>query len=254
MYPNQPPPQGHSSETDYAWSTGDAGVAGPPAGAPGYPPMPPGGGYPGGYVAPPQRGVNGFAIASLVLGLMGGFLLAVPFGIVALNQIKSRQQQGRGLAIGGLVASGVWALVFVVAFVVGAAGGPERNSLGEVTDAGDESVFDVRTGDCIDGLNDDTGKLFTVQVTPCGQAHDAEVITEFELPAGAWPGEQSVISQAEQMCVSKLELALGNSPVWDSLGVYYLYPVDSVSWSRSREVDCLVNNVDGSKLVGEVPR
>ncbi len=245
MYPNQQPPQGHSSTAEYASPGGGAGV---PIG-PDYPPMPrdP-------YGAPRQRGVNGLAIASLVFGLIGGWLLAVPFGIAALGQIKSRRQEGKGLAIGGLVASGAWVLVLVAIATGGVLGGPERNSRGEVTSAGDDSVFNVRTGDCVDGLNDRTGRLVRVQVTPCAQAHEAEVIAEFELPKGSWPGERSVISQAEQMCLGKLEFVLGNSPMWNNLGAYYLYPIDSVSWSRSREVHCLVTNKGGSKLIGAVPR
>jgi hypothetical protein len=52
---------------------------------------------------------NGFAIASMVLGILWiwwiGSILAIIFGFVALNQIKTSQgaQTGRGMAIAGLV-------------------------------------------------------------------------------------------------------------------------------------------------------
>ena len=53
-----------------------------------------------------QQGTNGYAIASLVLGIVGmliGSILAVVFGHMALGQIRRTGQSGRGLAIAGLV-------------------------------------------------------------------------------------------------------------------------------------------------------
>ena len=115
----------------------------------GWPPPPPGGGapqiggtpppppYPGGpqggptqwplgygpptgypYAAPAPR-TNGFSIASLVLGILGVWLLAVIFGHIALHQIPRRGQTGRGMAIAGLVLGYLWLVLIVI--VVGAA-------------------------------------------------------------------------------------------------------------------------------------
>jgi Domain of unknown function (DUF4190)/Domain of unknown function (DUF1707) len=54
-----------------------------------------------------QGPTNGFAIASMVVGLFWmwwiGSVLAIVFGHVALNQIARSGQAGRGLAITGLV-------------------------------------------------------------------------------------------------------------------------------------------------------
>lgn len=87
--------------------------------------MPPG--YGAGY--PPQPGkTNGMSIASLVLGLVGvplcflfvPSLLAVIFGIVGLNQIKSDpNQRGRGMAIAGIVLGAVMLVLVVLALVFG---------------------------------------------------------------------------------------------------------------------------------------
>ena len=88
---------------------------------PGYPsPYPAGyhppyqGGYPGqpaypGYFqpVPPGPRTNGFAIASLVLGVVWiwwlGSILALVFGYLALGQIKKQGEAGRGIAIAGIV-------------------------------------------------------------------------------------------------------------------------------------------------------
>ncbi|WP_231855535.1 DUF4190 domain-containing protein [Tsukamurella pseudospumae] len=67
---------------------------------------------------------NSMAIVALVLGVAGG-VLAIPFGHIALSQIKRTGEQGRGMAIAGLVL-GYLSLVAVVAmiiFVIAAANG-----------------------------------------------------------------------------------------------------------------------------------
>jgi Domain of unknown function (DUF4190) len=116
--PGQPPP-------------GQAYPPGPPPYGQAYPGQP-GYGQPTGYPSPPAGRVNGFAIASFVLGLAGFMLvtlvLSVVFGIVALAGIRRTGGRGRGLAIAGLVLSGVWVLLFAVIIAIGAATSPQHSS------------------------------------------------------------------------------------------------------------------------------
>jgi hypothetical protein len=69
---------------------------------------------------PSRRGVNGWAVASLILGLGGAMVGGFVAGIVALAQVKDRPQKGRGLAIAGLIFSAMWTLLFGIAILVGA--------------------------------------------------------------------------------------------------------------------------------------
>ena len=64
------------------------------------------------------------AIASLVLGILSVWLLAVIFGHIALRQIPRRGQGGRGIAIAGLVLGYAWLALYIVYVIViiGAAG------------------------------------------------------------------------------------------------------------------------------------
>lgn len=72
-------------------------------------------GSPNGYYPGPPIGTNPWAIAALVLGLFGTAIFAVIAGHVALSQIRRSGEQGRGMAIAGLVL-GYLEIVFYVLF------------------------------------------------------------------------------------------------------------------------------------------
>jgi hypothetical protein len=95
-----------------------------------YPPAPYGApGY--AHPASVSRPTNGMAIASMVLGILWiywiGSILALVFGYVALSQIKTRNERGRGMAIAGVVlgwiAVGLGLLIFTVGFIRAARSG-----------------------------------------------------------------------------------------------------------------------------------
>ena len=129
-YPGPPPQQPYQGQGGYP----------PPA----YPPN----AYPQSYgdISRPQ-GQNGLAIASLCVGIAGlplsffcgvlglAGIVAVILGVIALNQIKQTGQDGRGLAIGGIVVGGISTLLAVILIVVFAAaiGSIDYNSLGFAT-------------------------------------------------------------------------------------------------------------------------
>ena len=73
-----------------------------------------------------QAKTNGFAIASLVLGIVWiywlGSLLALIFGLVARSQIEESrgQQSGEGMAIAGIVLGIVGLAVLLLLIIIGA--------------------------------------------------------------------------------------------------------------------------------------
>lgn len=78
--------------------------------------------YPYGAAWPPRNeGVSGLAIASLALGLLGVLVLtavvSVILGFAALADIRRTGKRGKGLAITGLVLSGVWLAIIALVFV-----------------------------------------------------------------------------------------------------------------------------------------
>ena len=98
------------------------GAAPPPYGE--YPPVPPGGypteysgyptGYPVGYAGYAQpKSTNAMAIVSLVCAFLFA-PLGILFGHISLSQIKKTGEEGRGLAIAGLVISYILTVVAIL--------------------------------------------------------------------------------------------------------------------------------------------
>ncbi len=121
--------------TEFVTDDGPASID--PIGAP--PPPPPSQpwayGQPGTYPTyagappyfPPQKGTNGFAVASLVLGILWlyfvGSILAVIFGHIAISQVGRDGGHGKGLAIAGLVLGYIGVAILAIAVVALAADG-----------------------------------------------------------------------------------------------------------------------------------
>lgn len=97
----------------------------PPAPEPGTPPPPPVPAPPPGLPAyGPGARTNGFAVASLVLGVLFCLIvtavLAVIFGNVALGRIETSNgtEKGRGLAIAGIVLGWIGIALLAIAALV----------------------------------------------------------------------------------------------------------------------------------------
>ena len=85
-----------------------------------YPPSGPEGERRYEQLPPPQRTTNGFAVASLVLGIVWlwslGSILALVFGYIGKSQIDASPQTegGRGMAIAGIVLGWVGVGIFLL--------------------------------------------------------------------------------------------------------------------------------------------
>jgi hypothetical protein len=136
-----PPPPGFASAGPYG-----VGTAAPPYFPPPYAPQyaPPPSGYAPPYATPyayaPPPTTSGLAIASLVASLCFfcgvNVIVGLVLGIVALHHIKTTNQNGRGLAIAGIVISAVqlflfvaWLIVFLVLGHVGSVSSSSTSSM-----------------------------------------------------------------------------------------------------------------------------
>jgi hypothetical protein len=216
MPPSYPPPYGEQPQGPY----------GQPAQGP-YPPPPPMpyGAPPPGYPAPPPAQTNWWAIVSLIFGVLGGVLISVVCGIVGLNKAK-QGQGGRGLAIAGLVLSGLWVLLLVAGIAFYFAIGK-----GTVT------ATDVKVGDCLKEIPSST-RVLTVDTIGCDQSHAGEVFAVLMMPEGDYPG-QSAIEEYQNKCEPELSSYAPDAITDDSVQLYVLYPTAETWEQGDRAVTCV---------------
>lgn len=200
-----------------------------PYGQPGYS-GPPGYAY-GRQPYGEETGTNGFAIASLIFGILGG-LLGIVFAMVALNQIDKRGGLGRGMAVAGLSLGVLW--LFGAAVAVAATNDDQRDDTGDITEDSEVSAFDLEVGDCLTDIPDDE-IISSLTAVPCSAAHEGEVYHVFEISDREYPGDEAVFSQAEGGCFDALEEATSRSGEY---GLFYLHPQEP-TWSFDREVVCI---------------
>jgi hypothetical protein len=245
-----PPPAGVGGYPETAYGQG-GGYAGPPYGQGAYPQLggyPPPGGYPGaGYPPPPRtQGTNGFAIAALIFGIIGGALLGFIFGFIALSQTKRTGQNGWGMAIAGLILSAMWTIGIILLIVLAITTSATRDTGGSVTQGGDITATALQVGDCVNNLQNSTD-VRSLPGVPCAQPHQGEVFAVFDLPGGStYPGRPAVREQVQAECNSRLETYSPSAQSDTSIGLFSLYPQQE-SWAQGdRGVVCIATAETGT--------
>lgn len=217
--PDQPPPRGPYPPPP------PHGAYPPPPPPPGAYPPPPYYPPPQGPYAPPTPGTNWWAVISLIFGVLGGVLISVICGIVGLNRAK-KGQGGRGMAIAGLVLSGLWivGIAALVAFLV-------------FFDKGTVSATEVKAGDCLKELPA-SGLVITVDTAPCGEPHTGEIFSVMKMPEGDFPG-QFAIEEYQNKCAPELAKYSPEAAEDPDVGLFVLYPSED-SWGQGdRTVTCI---------------
>jgi hypothetical protein len=212
-----------------------------------YPAMPPAQAAPS---TGAKTGVNGFAIAAFVLGVVGvvGGVLSVIFGIVALVDIRRTRQRGAGFAISGIVLSGVW-LVAVLVFIGAAFFSGVRQAVDQQQSASSVG-FRLKPGQCFD--RDQNSQSSAVTVLDCAKPHDAEAFAVEPISASSYPGLSAVEEIGDRKCPADSDRYLTPGMNYPDFVVHYLYP-EQQSWSRGdRTVICFYRRTDGYPITGHV--
>ena len=139
-------------------------------------------------------------------------------------------------------------LVLVLAAAAAAAGcnllEPARDESGQVQKEANVGVTTVRTGDCIEKL-EEAEVVSNMRVVPCTTPHEGEVFHSFELPAGDYPGEEELRVAAEKQCDPAFGTFVGK-PVDESKLTYYSYTPDKATWdSGDRRARCVITDPAG---------
>ncbi|MFD9337236.1 DUF4190 domain-containing protein [Streptomyces sp. NPDC060028] len=194
------------------------------------------------YRQPP---LNGFALASLLVGLLCLPPLGVVFAVVALVQIAKRQERGRPLAIVGLVVSLVMSVGLVLVTDRVAESFFERvsaleqfeNVEGDLTD-----IEELRAGECFnvpggDLLDEDP---FVYRIA-CTQVHHAEVTSSTLLTQPVYPGAEQLRKSAADECWKAQDAyAMDTWALPDYAEMFYFSP-SRESWrDGDRQLLCVI--------------
>jgi hypothetical protein len=184
---------------------------------------------------PPQKKTSGWAIAALVLGVVGASIFGLVCGFVALRETKNGEKGGRGLAITGIAFSVLWLIVSIVVVIALVAGGGIASIVSELDDT--TIATEMKLGDCITDVPTDS-RVLTLPTIDCAQPHGGEVFAVITMPDGDYPG-QAKIDQYQNQCPDKLATFAPDAMTDDSVGIYVLYPTPE-TWKRDdRTVTCI---------------
>jgi hypothetical protein len=193
------------------------------------------------FGAPTGRGpgVSGLAVASLIFGLIGGIPLSLLFGIIALVKIRRTRQRGKGMAIAGLVLSGLWAVSLAVV-VVGV--------VQVRTNAA--ASYDFQPGQCFNRASVNTAGPSTP--VDCAQPHVGEVYAVETVRETTYPGKTAVEAFAHSTCPGAVITALPAGKNHPDIAIAYLIPQDK-SWALGdRTVKCFFHRRDDQPMTGLV--
>ncbi|SEC58443.1 DUF4190 domain-containing protein [Streptomyces sp. TLI_105] len=242
MEPSQPTPPPGGGPQSGGWpapgpytSPGMPYAAGPYGGPPGGPGAAP-------YGQPPRRSTNGLAIGSLVSGIVCCLPpLGLILGLVALPQIRKKDQAGKGLAIAGIVLSAVSSLLLVVGLASGGFSSAWNGFQEGVDEASrSKSPYSLRTGQCFTDGSKGEKYATDVKVVDCARPHDGEVTGDFEVTGfDKWPGDDPIDQLAQTRCEAvNSSYALDTWKIPQDVWTYYYLP-SSQSWRLGdRTVTC----------------
>lgn len=187
---------------------------------------------------PPKR-TNPLAVAALVTGVLAIVPVAVGLALAALRQLRKRDEEGVGLAVGGILASGLWTLLVALIAVILIKG--DFSFYGREGDLGDVASQEV--GACLDEQ--------PAEVTDCSTPHDLEVFATAQLTEQPWPGTSAVDSDADELCYDAFEGYVGVAQE-DSDYDYTFFAPSKREWAEGRRtVVCVITPAD-DYLVGSV--
>ncbi|MCV7284588.1 septum formation family protein [Mycolicibacterium wolinskyi] len=184
-------------------------------------------------VGQPQQSIRppttAWAIAALIFGIIGAALVSIVCAAIALAKTRTGQVGGRGLAITGLILSGTWIVVGVIAVAVFVL----------LPDDSPGNRYPPAVGTCYASEPDDG--LDESDEVACDQPHRAEVFAVFTVPGDTYPGDD-VLEKYTSRCSSEFaKYAAEDAAGFD---IDDLRPTRETWSSSDRTVKCLAVTQD----------
>ncbi|MFF7603829.1 septum formation family protein [Streptomyces parvulus] len=111
---------------------------------------------------------------------------------------------------------------------------------GAKTVARQRSVFQLDTGDCYNPTGKAEGTAYTVEIVPCDEAHEGQVVGEFAIDEGSkYPGEDGVSAVADTRCPVEAQKYAPDTWALPKGAELFYYTPTAESWATGdRSVSC----------------
>lgn len=144
---------------------------------------------------------------------------------------------------------GIYALIAAVVLGGTFLFAARRDDSGQITGAGDLSVFDLQVGDCFD-VSAGESEVTSVRAIPCGEPHVYEVYWNGDYPGDSFPSTATADSWAEGQCIPAFEDYVDFGYEESIYYVSYLSPSEE-SWADGDRVfTCYLHNVSETPISG----
>jgi len=131
-------------------------------------------------------------------------------------------------------------------------GGNGGTDTGDTTtsDEGDD-VFSIEVGDCLNDA-DVSDEVSSVPIVDCAEAHDSEAYFAQDLPDGDFPGDDAIVTSAEEICAPEFTTFVGVADADSAYTYSYYYPTEASWGAGDREILCVAYSDDLSQITGSV--
>lgn len=125
-----------------------------------------------------------------------------------------------------------------------------RNESGDIVESGGLGVLAINVGDCFQ--LPDAELVESVEGVPCAEPHDAQVYAEFDLPAGAFPGQTAVDEQGSRGCYDRWQASVGTIYEEDTVLDFTFFTPQEDGWNAGdHEIMCAIVRIDGAQMFGD---
>ncbi|CAM5692631.1 hypothetical protein STENM223S_01600 [Streptomyces tendae] len=102
------------------------------------------------------------------------------------------------------------------------------------------SVFSLDTGDCYNPFGKAEGTAYTVEIVPCEEAHEGQVVGEFSMDEGKeYPGDDRVSAVADTRCPVEAQKYAADTWALPKGAELFYYTPTAESWATGdRSVSC----------------
>jgi hypothetical protein len=144
---------------------------------------------------------------------------------------------------------GVVLAIALISFLVKHFSAAQVDANGNVTKAGNLSVFSLKTGQCFNEPSTNSA-VSSITAIPCDQAHDAQVTGNISLTESSY--DQSALdSDASNQCQTIADGTVDSTKIGADAGVLYFVPNQDDWNTGDRSATCAIDE-NGTKITGTV--